>query len=381
MGQSTFGRWLVRIFGSRNERLVKSYLQVARAAGPFEAAIQALSDEQLLAKTAEFKAALKGGRRPEEILTEAFAAFRGGTRAELLHVMDEAAAQYARGSTLLDTALHRVEKGEGKLGLQAEEIRPFRDLMARLGATDKEQRSLDLVREVLQTGMPQLLMYYYPGFPRLRPEDREKALTNPVQWAKQVIWEKAPHRLDLEDCARQAPGKECAIKMLRGSVNCRDLPVIRRAFVIPGDDPDKVLTSYQTVRPDKGDGVLVTIELRYRMLPYIYGVMEEASRTGLPAMRPLMLEFPAEEGLHGRSDEFMFGPSLLVAPVLWPDQTSREVALPAGQWYDYWADSAMLGGSRTIRVSAPLDRLPLFVRAGAMNVYSHAWRLGLGGPR
>src|SRR5512145_3263932 len=80
MAQSTFSRWLVRIFGSRNERLVKSYLQVARAAKPFEAGILGLSDEQLKAKTAEFKAALQSGRRPEEILTEAFATVREAAR-------------------------------------------------------------------------------------------------------------------------------------------------------------------------------------------------------------------------------------------------------------------------------------------------------------
>ena len=189
-------------------------------------------------------------------LAEAFAAFRAGTRAELLHVPDEAAAQYARGRSLLDAALHRVEQGQGKLGLQAEEIRPFRDLMARLAAIDKAQRSFDLVHEVLQTAMPQLLADYYPGFPRLRPEDREKAI-DPVQWTRLVVREQPPHRLDLEGCARQAPGKECGVKTMKASINCRDLPLIRRAFVVPGDDPDKTLTSFQVVRPDQGDGVLV----------------------------------------------------------------------------------------------------------------------------
>ncbi|HEX9006837.1 MAG TPA: TIM-barrel domain-containing protein, partial [Bacteroidota bacterium] len=109
-----------------------------------------------------------------------------------------------------------------------------------------------------------------------------------------------------------------------------------------------------------------TIELRYRMLPYIYTVMEQASRTGLPAMRPIVLEFPADERFHNRADEFMFGDGLLVAPVLAPGAREREVLLPAGGWYDFWADTALQAGGKAVTVAAPLARLPLFVREGTV---------------
>ena len=59
-----------------------------------------------------------------------------------------------------------------------------------------------------------------------------------------------------------------------------------------------------------------TIELRYELLPYIYNVMQQASETGVPAMRPLFLEFPEDENVAGMDDEFLFGADLLVAPVL-----------------------------------------------------------------
>jgi preprotein translocase subunit SecA len=73
-------KFLIKIFGSRNERLVKGYMRTALEAGPYEQELQQLSDEALKAKTAEFKAALAGGQRPEEILPEAFAVVREAAR-------------------------------------------------------------------------------------------------------------------------------------------------------------------------------------------------------------------------------------------------------------------------------------------------------------
>lgn len=107
-----------------------------------------------------------------------------------------------------------------------------------------------------------------------------------------------------------------------------------------------------------------TIELRYELLPYIYNVMHQASETGVPAMRPLFLEFPSDENAANIDDEFLFGADLLVAPVLQQAATSREVYLPQGTWYDYWTGHAYAGG-KTVRVNITLSSLPLFVRQGA----------------
>src|SRR5207245_1092739 len=78
------------------------------------------------------------------------------------------------------------------------------------------------------------------------------------------------------------------------------------------------------------------IELRYELLPHVYNVMKEASETGIPAFRPLLLEYPEDSRIWGRDDEFLFGSDLLVAPVLREGATERDVYLPAGEWYDFW---------------------------------------------
>jgi alpha-glucosidase len=107
-----------------------------------------------------------------------------------------------------------------------------------------------------------------------------------------------------------------------------------------------------------------TIDLRYEFLPYIYTVMHEASQTGMPAMRPICFEYPNDPAFIWNEDEFMFGENLLVAPVLWEADTTRQLRLPVGEWYNYWTNQKYEGG-RNIEVAAPIDRLPMFVKAGS----------------
>jgi alpha-glucosidase len=107
------------------------------------------------------------------------------------------------------------------------------------------------------------------------------------------------------------------------------------------------------------------IETRYRLMPYIYTGMEETSRTGIPLMRPLFLEFPAETSLTTNGEEYMFGSAILVAPKLWPFLQPYEIMLPKGDWVNYWTGEK-LAGSQTIKVDPPLDVLPIYVRAGSI---------------
>jgi alpha-glucosidase len=107
------------------------------------------------------------------------------------------------------------------------------------------------------------------------------------------------------------------------------------------------------------------IETRYRLLPYIYTSMEESSRTGVPLMRPMFVEFPDEETLTTNGEEFMFGGSLLVAPKVWPYLDPYSVTLPKGDWYEYWTGTRVEGG-KIISVDPPLDMLPVYVRAGTI---------------
>ena len=107
------------------------------------------------------------------------------------------------------------------------------------------------------------------------------------------------------------------------------------------------------------------IELRYRLMPYIYSVFWEHHRYGFPILRPLVMLEQEAMGNHFRQDEFSFGDKILVCPVLEQGATSRKVYLPKGQWYNFWTD-ALLDGQNEYDIAAPLEEMPLFVRAGSV---------------
>ena len=107
------------------------------------------------------------------------------------------------------------------------------------------------------------------------------------------------------------------------------------------------------------------IELRYRLLPYLYTAFWQCAQVGVPMVRPLFLAFQEDPATHVLDDQFMCGDAFLVAPVIEEGATSRTVYLPAGVWYDFWADR-QFHGPAYIEVTAPLERLPLFVRAGSV---------------
>ena len=108
------------------------------------------------------------------------------------------------------------------------------------------------------------------------------------------------------------------------------------------------------------------LRLRYQLLPYIYSLAYTTYQTGAPSMRALFMDFPNDPKVADLGDEYMFGPAFLVAPVTDQGATSRAVYLPAGtDWYNYWTNERFHGG-QTINVVAPIDTLPLFVRAGSI---------------
>lgn len=107
------------------------------------------------------------------------------------------------------------------------------------------------------------------------------------------------------------------------------------------------------------------IKLRYRLLPYTYSVFEESTRTGWPVMRAMVFEFPADENVANMADQFMWGEWMLVAPVVKRGQTKRTIYLPKGQWYDFFTGESF-AGPRTIEVDTPLEKLPIFAKAGAI---------------
>lgn len=106
--------------------------------------------------------------------------------------------------------------------------------------------------------------------------------------------------------------------------------------------------------------------LRYRLLPYLYSLAWRVTHEGYTLMRGLVMDFRGDPRVYDLRDQFMFGPALLVNPVTTPGAQERRVYLPrGGLWTDFWSGAACPGG-RTVDAPAPLDTLPLFVRAGSI---------------
>jgi len=118
-----------------------------------------------------------------------------------------------------------------------------------------------------------------------------------------------------------------------------------------GPDAQKILVSFD--------------RLRYRMLPYIYSLGWKTTSESYTPMRPLVMDFRTDVRAQNTWDEFMYGPAFLVNPVTEPGATSRRVYLPKSRWYDFWSGTTA-DGEKEITGDAPLDRLPLYVRAGSI---------------
>jgi alpha-D-xyloside xylohydrolase len=140
---------------------------------------------------------------------------------------------------------------------------------------------------------------------------------------------------------------------------------------------DSSLTHPETCDPERGGpnevwtfgaraGAIIreVLFLRERLRPYILAQMKLAARKGTPPMRPLFFDFPEDPAAHTVDDQFLFGPDLLVAPVLHQGATNRNVRLPAGAtWTDAWTGKTFKGG-QTIEAKAPLNIIPLYLRDG-----------------
>jgi alpha-D-xyloside xylohydrolase len=106
------------------------------------------------------------------------------------------------------------------------------------------------------------------------------------------------------------------------------------------------------------------VRLRYKLFPYYFSLAHEASKTGLPVLRAMPLAFPADPCAHGLDHQYMIGPWLLAAPIFNPEGR-RSVYLPEGLWFDFWTGRP-IHGPRALEIKAPLAKMPLYVRAGAI---------------
>jgi alpha-glucosidase (family GH31 glycosyl hydrolase) len=107
------------------------------------------------------------------------------------------------------------------------------------------------------------------------------------------------------------------------------------------------------------------LNLRYQLMPYTYTITRQARDTGMPMMRALALHYPGDPESAKRGDEYLWGQSILVAPVVEHAATTREVYLPPGTWYDWWTNAKQEGG-RSISRDVDLRTMPLYVSAGAV---------------
>lgn len=129
-----------------------------------------------------------------------------------------------------------------------------------------------------------------------------------------------------------------------------------------GHRPHNEMWTYDQVEP-----ILIEFDkLRYRLMPYIYSLAWRVTDQDYTIQRPLVMDWRTDPKTWNLRDQFMFGPAIMVNPVLEADATSRSVYLPESPvWYDFWT-GASVKGSQEIEANAPLDRLPLYVRAGSI---------------
>ena len=133
-------------------------------------------------------------------------------------------------------------------------------------------------------------------------------------------------------------------------------------FRTHGHRPQNEIWAFKQVEP-----ILITYDkLRYRLMPYIYSLAWRVTNEDYTIQRPLIMDWRTDLRVRDIGDQFMFGPALLVNPVLQSDATRRSLYLPdAPVWYDFWTGESR-GGNREIDAHAPLERIPLYVRAGSI---------------
>jgi alpha-glucosidase/alpha-D-xyloside xylohydrolase len=107
------------------------------------------------------------------------------------------------------------------------------------------------------------------------------------------------------------------------------------------------------------------LELRYRLMLYLYSAVRETHETGLPIMRALWLHYPDDATAVARGDQYLWGRDILVAPVVEKGATERRLYLPRGHWYDFWTEERIEGG-REVSKAVDLATIPLYVRAGSI---------------
>ncbi len=156
---------------------------------------------------------------------------------------------------------------------------------------------------------------------------------------------------------------------LRAAAMAAFCPIMQYHSEYNPGGPSRDRTPWNVARHTGDDQVVplyrLFTRLRMNLLPYVVSEAAHCAATGEPLMRALLLDDPDDPQAWGIQDQYRFGRDLLVAPVVDEGATSRRLYLPAGTWHDLWSDAVEDGG-RWINVTVPLDRIPTYVRSGAV---------------
>jgi alpha-D-xyloside xylohydrolase len=193
----------------------------------------------------------------------------------------------------------------------------------------------------------------FQSFQRQVPAGLNFALSGMPYWTTDIAGYGPPLARDTRDPAYQ----ELYTRWFEYGVFC---PVFRTHGHRANNENE--VFSYGPVTP-----ILIRYDkLRYRMLPYIYSLAWQVTNRDSTIMRPLVMDWRGDPNVWNLGDQYMFGSELLVSPVTQKGATSRSLYLPASAaWYDFWTGEKS-AGSRRLEVDAPLDRIPVFVRAGSI---------------
>lgn len=154
-------------------------------------------------------------------------------------------------------------------------------------------------------------------------------------------------------------GAFCPVFRLHGDREPHDAPDTSGSGRYPSGAPNEVWSYGEEAYEIFKEYMMI----RERLRPYVREIMRQAHEKGTPPMRPVFYDFPDDERAWEIDDEYMLGPDILVAPVLYEGRRSRDVYLPSGSdWKDAWTERILSGGER-VRCDAPIDRIPLFVRS------------------
>ena len=193
----------------------------------------------------------------------------------------------------------------------------------------------------------------FQSFTRQVPAGLNFALSGMPYWTTDIAGYGPPLARDTHDPAYQ----ELYTRWFEYGVFC---PIFRTHGHRANNENE--VFSYGPVTP-----ILISFDkLRYRLLPYIYSLAWQVTRHDSTIMRPLVMDWRTDPNVWNIGDQFMFGPELLVSPVTQKGAKSRSLYLPASPaWYDFWTGNRTTGSQR-MEASAPLDRIPLYVRAGSI---------------